>query len=62
MDLPKQIMGGHFTFPKQYWKGISEDGMCYRIFNFKGDFTWFSAEYCQKHYLNIFAKYIDNYH
>lgn len=24
MDLPKQIMGGHFTFPKKYWTGISE--------------------------------------
>ncbi|KAL4223284.1 Checkpoint kinase 2 [Mactra antiquata] len=27
MDLPKQIMGGHYTFPKQYWKGVSDDGM-----------------------------------
>lgn len=26
MDLPKQIMGGHYTFPAQYWKDISEDG------------------------------------
>ena len=26
MDLPKQILGGHYTFPKQYWKGISETG------------------------------------
>ena len=26
MDLPKQIMGGHFSFPKQYWDGVSEDG------------------------------------
>lgn len=24
MDLPKQIMGGHYTFPKQYWTGISD--------------------------------------
>ncbi|XP_059173468.1 serine/threonine-protein kinase Chk2-like [Physella acuta] len=24
MDLPKQIMGGHYTFPPQYWKGVSE--------------------------------------
>ncbi|BFZ05370.1 hypothetical protein BsWGS_08409 [Bradybaena similaris] len=24
MDLPKQIMGGHFTFPKQYWTDVSE--------------------------------------
>lgn len=24
MDLPKQILGGHYSFPKQYWKGISE--------------------------------------
>jgi len=24
MTLPKQIMGGHFTFPKQYWKGVSD--------------------------------------
>ncbi|WAR03859.1 CHK2-like protein [Mya arenaria] len=27
MDLPKQIMGGHYTFPKQYWKGVSEDAI-----------------------------------
>ncbi|XP_060605794.1 serine/threonine-protein kinase Chk2-like [Ruditapes philippinarum] len=27
MDLPKQIMGGHYTFPKQYWKEISEDAI-----------------------------------
>ena len=26
MDLPKQILGGHYSFPKQYWKGISETG------------------------------------
>jgi len=26
MDLPKQIMGGHFSFPKQYWKDVSDDG------------------------------------
>ncbi|KAK7088732.1 serine/threonine-protein kinase Chk2-like [Littorina saxatilis] len=25
MDLPKQIMGGHFSFPKQYWKDVSDD-------------------------------------
>lgn len=25
MDLPKQIMGGHFSFPKQYWKDNSDD-------------------------------------
>lgn len=27
MDLPKQIMGGHYTFPKQYWKGVSDDAI-----------------------------------
>ncbi|XP_063419076.1 serine/threonine-protein kinase Chk2-like [Mytilus trossulus] len=27
MDLPKQILGGHFTFPKQYWSNISEDAI-----------------------------------
>ncbi|KAK3102300.1 hypothetical protein FSP39_010344 [Pinctada imbricata] len=27
MDLPKQIMGGNFSFPKQYWKGISEEAI-----------------------------------
>ena len=34
MDLPKQILGGHYTFPKQYWNNISEDGIidcCYFI-------------------------------
>lgn len=25
MDLPKQIMGGHYSFPQQYWEGVSED-------------------------------------
>ncbi|XP_005112692.1 serine/threonine-protein kinase Chk2 [Aplysia californica] len=24
MDLPKQILGGHYSFPKQYWKDVSE--------------------------------------
>lgn len=24
MDLPKQIMGGHYSFPKQYWEDVSE--------------------------------------
>ncbi|XP_046579376.1 serine/threonine-protein kinase Chk2-like [Haliotis rubra] len=24
MDLPKQIMGGHFSFPTQYWEGVPE--------------------------------------
>ncbi|CAG5133375.1 unnamed protein product [Candidula unifasciata] len=24
MDLPKQIMGGHFSFPKQYWSEVSD--------------------------------------
>ncbi|GFN76867.1 calcium/calmodulin-dependent protein kinase type 1 [Plakobranchus ocellatus] len=24
MDLPKQIMGGHYSFPKQYWGDVSE--------------------------------------
>ncbi|KAL5017608.1 hypothetical protein ScPMuIL_007197 [Solemya velum] len=27
IDLPKQILGGHYTFPKQYWKGISESAI-----------------------------------
>ena len=26
MDLPRQIMGGHFSFPKQYWEDVSDDG------------------------------------
>ncbi|KAI8782455.1 serine/threonine-protein kinase Chk2 [Biomphalaria glabrata] len=24
MELPKQIVGGHFSFPKQYWKDVSD--------------------------------------
>ncbi|GFS09821.1 serine/threonine-protein kinase Chk2 [Elysia marginata] len=24
MDLPKQIMGGHYSFPNQYWEDVSE--------------------------------------
>ncbi|XP_052242302.1 serine/threonine-protein kinase Chk2-like isoform X2 [Dreissena polymorpha] len=27
MDLPKQIMGGHYSFPKQYWDGVSEEAI-----------------------------------
>ncbi|KAL8577458.1 hypothetical protein ACOMHN_021910 [Nucella lapillus] len=27
MDLPKQIMGGHYTFPKQYWEDVSTDAV-----------------------------------
>ena len=30
--------------------------------NLKGDFNQISEKYCQKHYLNVFAKYMDNYH
>ena len=26
MELAKQITGGHVTFPKQYWEGISTEG------------------------------------
>ena len=26
MELPKQILGGHYSFPKQYWDNISETG------------------------------------
>lgn len=25
MDLPKQIMGGHYTFPEQYWQDASNE-------------------------------------
>ena len=28
----------------------------------KGGLIYFYVQYCQKHYLNIFAKYMDNYH
>ena len=28
----------------------------------KGGFIYFSAQYCQKYYLNIFAKYMAKYH
>ncbi|KAK3595769.1 hypothetical protein CHS0354_025403 [Potamilus streckersoni] len=27
LELPKQILGGHYTFPKQYWKDISDDAI-----------------------------------
>ena len=27
MALPKQIINGSYTFPDQYWKGISEDAI-----------------------------------
>lgn len=26
MALNKQIIGGHYSFPKEYWKDISEEG------------------------------------
>ena len=26
MDLVKQIKGGHYSFPAEFWKGISEEG------------------------------------
>ena len=26
MTLNKQIIGGHYSFPSEYWKDISEDG------------------------------------
>ena len=26
MNLNKQIIGGHYSFPSEYWKDISEDG------------------------------------
>ena len=26
MDLSKQILGGHYDFPDEYWKDISDDG------------------------------------
>ncbi|XP_050410649.1 serine/threonine-protein kinase Chk2 isoform X2 [Patella vulgata] len=27
IDLPKQIMGGHYSFPKKYWDNISEQAI-----------------------------------
>ncbi|XP_069135324.1 serine/threonine-protein kinase Chk2-like isoform X1 [Argopecten irradians] len=27
MDLPKQITGAHYSFPKQYWAGISDNAI-----------------------------------
>ncbi|XP_064612779.1 serine/threonine-protein kinase Chk2-like isoform X3 [Liolophura sinensis] len=27
MDLPKQILGGHFSFPEEYWKDISNEAI-----------------------------------
>lgn len=27
MELSKQILGGHYTFPKQYWKEVSDDAI-----------------------------------
>ena len=26
MELAKQIVGGHYDFPEQYWKDVSDDG------------------------------------
>ena len=26
MEMPKQIVGGHFDLPAQYWSEISDDG------------------------------------
>lgn len=34
MELQKQILGGHYDFPKEYWNGISDDGMCTCIFQY----------------------------
>ena len=26
MPLPKQILGGHYDFPNEFWKNVSNDG------------------------------------
>ena len=44
--------------------GTQAGAALFERLNFKGGFkfNYFSAQYCQKYYLNIFAKYMDKYH
>ena len=47
---------------KYYYKNQTADVNVTVVSNFKGGFNYFSAQYCQKYYLNICAKYMNKYH
>ena len=45
------------------WKASTMDQVYLTwVLMIKGGLIYIFAQYCEKHYLNIFAEYMDNYH